>query len=56
VAQQGRQGHDGQDGQHEEQRVRIRFELRGGKHHRDEGQQPEQRIMADFFEQRLHGI
>ena len=51
VAQQNRQGHDGQDGQHEQRRVRFGLELRGRKHHGHEEQQPEQRVVTDFFDQ-----
>ena len=54
VAQQRGQRHDGEHGQHEQQRVRLGPELRGGEHHRHEGQQPEQRVVADFLEERVH--
>jgi len=34
----------------------FRFELLGREHHRHEGQQPEQRVVADFFQEVFHGI
>ena len=55
VTQQRGQRHDGQHGQHEKQRVRFGLELLGGEHHGHEGQQPEQRIVTDFFKQGVHG-
>ena len=54
VTQQRGQRHDGEHGQHEEQRVRFGLELRGCKHHRHKGQQPEHRVVTDFFEQGIH--
>ena len=50
MAHQRRERHDSEHGQHEEQRVRVGLELHGGKQRRHEGQQPEQRVMANFFE------
>ena len=55
VTQQRGQRHDGQDGQHKKQRVRFGLELLSGEHHGHEGQQPEQGIVTDFFEQGIHG-
>lgn len=54
VTEQRRQGHNGQDRQHEEQRMRLVPELLRGKHDRNEGQQPEPRIVPDFVEQVFH--
>ena len=54
VTQQCGQWHDGEHGQHEQQRVRFGLELRGCKHHRHKCQQPEQRVVTDFLEQRVH--
>ena len=54
VTQQHRQGQNGQYGQHEQQRVRFGLQLRGCKQHGHEYQQPEQRIVTDFFEEGVH--
>ena len=54
MTQQRRQWHDGQNGQHEEQRVRFWFEFVRREHQGHERQQPQQRIVADFFEQLFH--
>ena len=55
VTEQGGQRHDGQDGQHEEQRVRVVPEGFGREHHGHEDQQPEQSVVPNFCEQKVHG-
>ena len=36
--------------------MRLGLELLGGEHRGHEDQQPEQRVVADFPEQRVHGF
>ena len=56
MTEQRRQGHDGEHREHEQQRVRFRFELVTREYGRDESQQPQQRVVPDFLEQRIHGF
>lgn len=46
--------YDCQDGQYEEQRVRSGPELFGGEYPRYQHQQPEQRVVTDFFKEEAH--
>jgi hypothetical protein len=54
VTQQRRQRHDGEDGKHEQQRMRFRLERLPHEYRRHEYQQPEQRVVTDFFQQEVH--
>ena len=56
MTEQCGQRHDGQNGQHEEQRVRLGLELRGGEHDGHERQQPQQRIVTNFFKQLVSSV
>ena len=55
MTQEGSQRDDGQDREQEEQRVRCGLELLGGEHDGNKRQQPEQRVVTDFCEQKVHG-
>ena len=55
MAEKCRQRHDGNDREHKQHRMRLRHGLFGHQHDRHDDEQPEQRIVPDFLEQRLHG-
>jgi hypothetical protein len=55
VAEQSGERHDGQDRQYEQQRVSLRLERLPGEQHGYEDQQPEEGIVADLFQQGIHG-
>ena len=54
MAEQRRQRDDGQNRQHEKKRVRFWFEFVKHKDQGDEHQQPQQRVVADFFQELFH--
>jgi hypothetical protein len=54
MTQQHGQWHDREDRQQKEQRVCFGPDLPGDEHDGHKGQQPEQRIVTDFFQQSSH--
>src|SRR5262245_35265481 len=55
MTEQRCQRHDSQDRERKEEGVRFGSELMGGAHDGHKHQQPEQGVVADIFEQRMHG-